>query len=80
MKAKLNITIEEGLLSSMKAYAIKQETSISELVERYFKSLTKPTKRNNIINQVEALEPPAVDANADLKELFYLEQASKYGI
>ncbi len=80
MKAKLNITIEEGLLSSMKAYAIKQGTSISELVERYFKSLTKPAKRNSIINMIEQLEPPKIDTNADLKELFYLEQASKYGI
>ena len=74
MKSKLNITIEAGLLSSMKAYAIKHETSISELVKRYFKSLTRPAKRNSIINMVEKLEPPAIDVNADLKNLFYEEQ------
>ena len=45
MKTRLNLTIDDNLLSSMKVYATKQQMSISELVENYFKRITKPAKR-----------------------------------
>ena len=45
MKARLNITIEENLLSTVKIYASKQHTSISELVENYFTTLTRAAKK-----------------------------------
>ncbi len=54
--------------------------SVSELVEDYFKTITKPTRRKTIIDLVEKLDPPAIDPQADLKELYYQDQAKKYGL
>jgi hypothetical protein len=79
MKARLNITIDENILSDVKIYASKQHTSVSELVENYFAMLTKSTKKKNIIDLIENLEAPVIDNNADLKELFYKEKSGKYG-
>jgi len=79
MKARLNLTIDNELLDNIKAYASNKHTSISELVENYFKRITKPSKRKNIIHLVEKLEKPKMDSKADLKELFYQEQSKKYG-
>jgi hypothetical protein len=49
--------------------------SVSELVENYFKTITKPAKRKSIINLVEKLERPKIDSKVDLKELYYLDQS-----
>jgi len=75
----LNLTIDDDLLDNIKSYAANKRTSISELVENYFKRITKPTKRKNIINLVEKLEKPEINSKSDLKELFYQEQSKKYG-
>lgn len=79
MKTRLNITIEENILSEVKLYASKQNTSVSELVEDYFTTLTKIPKKKNIIQLIESLKPAAIEKNADLKELFYKEKSGKYG-
>ena len=79
MKARLNITIEEKTLSEVKLYASKKNTSVSELVEDYFTTLTKMPKKKNIIQLIESMKPAAIEQNADLKELFYNEQSDKYG-
>jgi hypothetical protein len=79
MKTRLNLTIDDALLDNIKAYASNKQTSVSELVENYFKAITKPAKRKNIINLVEKLEKPKIDSKADLKELYYQDQSKKYG-
>jgi Family of unknown function (DUF6364) len=79
MKIRLNLTIEEKLLDTMKRYAHIKQTSISELVEDYFRSITKTGKRRDIFKEVDKLKKPAIDDRANLKELFYLDQAKKYG-
>ena len=79
MKTRLNLTIDDALLGNIKAYASNKQTSVSELVENYFKTITKPPKRKNIINLVEKLEKPKIDSKADLKELYYQNQSKKYG-
>lgn len=79
MKSRLNLTIENSLLEDVKSYAVKQKRSVSDLVESYFKKVTRPSKRKNIIDLVEKLEKPTIDKNADLKELYYKENAKKYG-
>ena len=79
MKARLNITIDDKILTGMKAYANSKRVSISELVEEYFKSVTKPAKRKNIITLVEKLKKPGIGSEIDLKEAFYQKQAGKYG-
>jgi hypothetical protein len=79
MKSRLNLTIEDSLLKSTKIYAEKQGTSVSELVEDYFRNLTKPVKKVTIIDLIEQLPSPKIDSAIDLKTLFYEETASKYG-
>ena len=79
MKARLNLTIDESLLSSIKAYSASNKISVSELVEQYFKSISKPVKQQNLIQIVEKLKPAKFNVNADLKQDFYEEQADKYG-
>jgi hypothetical protein len=79
MKERLNLTIDGGLLNSMKVYAASKQMSVSELVESYFRTVTKPAQRRNILDLVDKLEKPAFNENADLKELYYKEQGGKYG-
>lgn len=80
MKARLNITIDESLLSSVKRYAAKKETSVSQLIELYFKSLTRPTRKKNVIQLVDKLPKPKIDIKKDLKQAYYEDQKSKYGL
>ena len=79
MKSRLNLTIDNELLLIIKSLANKRQTSISELVEEYFKVIAKPAKRKNIIDLVESLPTPKIDNEADLKDLFYQTQSQKYG-
>lgn len=79
MKARLNLTIEEDLLNKVKVYAEKKKSSVSQLVEEYFESLTKKTKKKSIIDLVESLPKPNLDPNLDLKEAYYEENKKKYG-
>ncbi len=79
MKARLNLTIEDSLLENVKSYAVKQQLSVSELVEGYFKTVTKPSKRKNILHLIEKLDKPVIAEEGDLKDLYYKENAKKYG-
>jgi hypothetical protein len=73
MKSRLNLTIEDSLLKSAKLYAEKQHISISELVEDYFREITKPIKRKTFVDIVKELGAHHIDPKEDLKELFYQE-------
>lgn len=79
MKARLNLTIDNKLLEEVKVYATKRQQSVSELVEGYFKTITKPSKRKNILDLVDKLEKPNLPKDANLKDLYYSENAKKYG-
>jgi hypothetical protein len=79
MKTRLNLTIDTALLAAIKAYANQKQTSVSELVEHYFKNVAKPAKRKNIIQLVEKLGTPSIAVKGDLKKQFYEDQATKYG-
>lgn len=79
VKARLNLTIDTALLEEIKFYASRKQTSVSDLVEQYFKSISRQQKRKNIIELMENLEKPAIDPTADLKELYYTNQSGKYG-
>jgi hypothetical protein len=74
MKSRLNLTIDKNLLKNTKQYAEKHHISISELAENYFRSITKPTKRETIIDIIGKLDKPNIDPTADLKELYYKDQ------
>jgi len=73
MKERLNLTIDADLVASMKAYAASKQMSVSELVESYFRTVTKALPRKNIIDLVDGLERPAIDGQEDLKALYYKE-------
>lgn len=79
MKERLNLTIDGALLEAIKAYATKRQLSVSELVERYFKKVTRPAGHQSILEIVDRLPRPDIDPKANLKELFYKEQGEKYG-
>jgi Family of unknown function (DUF6364) len=79
MKTRLNLSIDHALVEEMKTFASKKQTSISEMVEQFFRSAVKSGKRKNIVEIVEKLEKPAIDPTIDLKELYYKEQSKKYG-
>lgn len=79
MKARLNLTIENKLLEEVKVYATKRQQSVSELVEGYFKTVTKPSKRKNILDLIDKLETPNLPQDSNLKELYYKENTKKYG-
>ena len=78
MKSKLNITIDEKLLTGAKRFANRHKTSLSQLVEAYFKRITSPN-RKNIIDLIESLPKPGLDTQGDLKKKYYEDQKSKYG-
>jgi uncharacterized FlgJ-related protein len=80
MKTRLNLTIDDSLLADTKMYAQKQHRSVSDLVEDYFKNIIKAPKRQSIIDLVEQLDAPDIDAKTDLKELYYQDQEKKYGV
>lgn len=79
MKTRLNLTIDNNILNSAKAYAASKNTSVSELVEEYFKSIRRPTKRKTILDLVHELPAPKIDVSGDLKKQYYEAQASKHG-
>lgn len=58
MKERLNLTIDGALLEAMKTYAASKQMSVSELVESYFRQVTKPVQRENILDMVDRLEAP----------------------
>jgi Family of unknown function (DUF6364) len=58
VKERLNLTIDGVLLEAMKAYAASKEMSVSELVESYFRSVTRPAGRDNILDLVDRLPAP----------------------
>jgi hypothetical protein len=61
MKERLNLTIDGSLLEAMKVYAAGKGMSVSELVESYFRQVTRPVERQNILDMVDRLEAPDMD-------------------
>lgn len=75
MKARLNLTIEETLVAEIKKLAIRNDTTVSDLVEEYFKKLLPKKKQGNILEMVDNLRPSGISQDADLKEIYYQEKA-----
>lgn len=70
MKARLNLTIEQTLLEEVKKIAAQKKTSVSELVEEYFKVITKP-KRKSLLEVLDELPKISIDANKNLGDLYF---------
>ncbi len=67
MKERLNLTIDGGLLEAMKTYAASKGMSVSELVESYFRQVTRPVQRQNILDLVDQLEKPEGIGKEEIK-------------
>ena len=70
MKARLNITIDESLLQEVKKFAAKRNTSVSEMVENYFRNITKPKRKllTELLDELPKLDNPE---NKKLSDLYY---------
>ena len=79
MKARLNLTIDQSILEEVKQYATLKNTSVSELVEEYFKVIIKP-KKKSFVELIKELPKPKIDENFDWKEEYYKDKMKKYGL
>lgn len=80
MKDRLNITVDQVLIEQVKRYASKHNTSISQLVEVYFKSLTRPTHKKTVIELLKELpKPKGKLTHGDLKKTYFESRKTKYG-
>ena len=80
VKERLNLTIDAELVESMKAYAASKQMSVSELVESYFRTVTRPMQRKNIVDLVDGLEAmsePPVDWRA---QQVRFDKEARYGV
>lgn len=74
MKARLNITIEEGILEEIKKYSNRNNISISELVEKYFKRIVDKPKKKSLLDKIKALPDPAISPDINYKKGYYEEK------
>lgn len=79
MKARLSLTLDEGLIDSMKKLAAQKGISVSEMVGEFFQKLAKPVKRKTVVDLVRELNKPVINPDADLKHLYYESQSKKHG-
>lgn len=79
MKSRLNITVDGALAEQVKRYAARHDISVSQLVEQYFRNLTRPAHKKNILDLVRKLPKPAISVEGDGKEAYYRQQKEKYG-
>jgi len=79
MKAKLNLTIDEQLLAQAKAYAAKKHSSVSELVENYFRTFVNKRSNKGIIELIEGLPRPETPEQEDLRKRYFEDNATKHG-
>ena len=82
MNTKLTLTLEKEVIEIAKEYAKEKGQSLSELVENYFKLLTKDTKTEEIelSQKVKSLKGILkVDQDFDYKKVLEEEIIRKHG-
>lgn len=79
MTTKLNLTIEETTVKKIKAYAVKNKTSVSKIAEEYFSQIIKETSRKNKKSFVEEFAGIATGPVGDLKKARDEYLKMKYG-
>ena len=84
MNTKLTLTIEKEVIKTAKEYAKEKGQSLSDLVENYFKLITrdrrelKPEQLSPRVQRLRGIIK--VDDDFDYKEVLADELAKKYGI
>jgi Arc/MetJ family transcription regulator len=79
MKNRLNITVDDTLLEQAKRYAARHRTSLSRIVEEYFRSLLRPARKKNILQLLNKLPKANVKTDSDLRKAYYDTRKTKYG-
>jgi hypothetical protein len=79
MKTRVNLTIENEVLINAKRYASQVEESLSELVEDYLKKLAKKSGSQSLIDYVDKLDVPKINAEIDFKKTYHENNSAKYG-
>lgn len=83
MNTKLTLTLEKEVIEIAKEYAKERGQSLSELVENYFKLLTRDSKTEEIVElsqKVKSLKGILkVDQDFDYKKVLEEEIIRKHG-
>lgn len=78
MKARLSLSIDKDILKEVKKLSAKKNMSVSEMVENYFKIITKP-KRKLLTEILDELPKPNLPEDFDWKEEYIKDKMKKYG-
>ena len=79
MKARLSLSIDTDILKEVKKLSAKKNMNISEMVEDYFKIITRP-KRKTLIELLDELPKVHISEDRDLVKEYYDAKMKKYGI
>lgn len=83
MNTKLTLTIEKDIIEEAKIYARDKGQSLSDIVENYFKLLTKdnreikPTQLSPRVRRLRGII--SVEEDFDYKKILVEELSKKYG-
>ena len=84
MNTKLTLTIEKDIIEEAKIYARDKGQSLSDIVENYFKLLTKDNRENKptqLSPRVRRLRGIiSVEEDFDYKKVLVEELSKKYGV
>ncbi len=78
MKARLSLSIDKDILKEVKKLSAKKNMSVSEMVENYFKIITRP-KKKLLTEILDALPKPNLPEDFDWKEEYIKDKMKKYG-
>lgn len=82
METKLTLRLDKEVVEQAKAYARKNKTSLSKMVEHYFEHLygKKKENRSNIVPKVQQLMGIVKDNKSDkvIKQEYYESRVSKH--
>jgi hypothetical protein len=81
MRVILNITIEQALIENAQAYAAEKNTTVSQLVEDYFKTFIRGRGKGSLLDVIDNMPKPQTNfpGKFDFKREYYEARAEKYG-
>ncbi|WP_143061643.1 DUF6364 family protein [Dyadobacter sp. SG02] len=81
MKTRLNITIDDTVLTYIKSYAAARQISISQIIEGHFRNIvTSEGQKENILEVMDRMETPSgIGSDDDFKKGYYEARNEKYG-
>ena len=79
MKARVNLTIEQDILTKAKKYASEVGSSVSELVENYLLNISKTADGQSLVDYIDNLKVPETDNAIDFKKQYFEDMAQKHG-